>query len=472
MEIKSKTEMKMKHLNIIIMAFAVVAFTSCKSLYGKYERPEVNTKGLVRDVVSNTDTLAITDTTNFGNMPWRSVFTDPQLQTLIEMGLQHNTDLLNAALNVKAVEAQLMAAKLSFLPSFTFTPQGTIASWDGNKATKTYQLPISASWDVDLFGKLLSQKRSAQMALLATKDYQVVVKTNVISGIANMYYTLLMLDKQLDIVNNMEKLTKETLDLMVIQKDLGRVRSTGVQSAEANYYSVQTQKTDIIRQIRETENALSLLLGQTAQTIQRGKIDKQSLPTNLSTGVAISMLNNRADVHAAEMDLAQCFYNVQTARSRFYPSISITGTGTFTNSSGMGIVNPGKWLLSAVGSLVQPIFAKGQLIAGLKVAQVKYEQALNTWQNKVLNAGNEVSNALVKYNSAAAKSELETKRIATLTKNVEDTKLLLQQSNSSYLEVITAQQTLLNAELSKVTEDFTKMQSIVSLYQALGGGAK
>jgi len=184
------------------------------------------------------------------------------------------------------------------------------------------------------------------------------------------------------------------------------------------------------------------------------------------------MLNNRADVHAAEMDLAQCFYNVQTARSRFYPSISITGSGTFTNSSGMGIVNPGKWLLSAVGSLVQPIFAKGQLIAGLKVAQVKYEQALNTWQNKVLNAGNEVSNALVKYNSAAAKSELETKRIATLTKNVEDTKLLLQQSNSSYLEVITAQQTLLNAELSKVTEDFTKMQSIVSLYQALGGGAK
>ena len=443
MEIKSKTEMKMKHLNIIIMAFAVVAFTSCKSLYGKYERPAVNTKGLVRDVVSNTDTLAVIDTTNFGNMPWRSVFTDPQLQTLIEMGLQHNTDLLNAALNVKAVEAQLMAAKLSFLPSFTFTPQGTIASWDGNKATKTYQLPISASWDVDLFGKLLSQKRSAQMALLATKDYQVVVKTNVISGIANMYYTLLMLDKQLDIVNNMEKLTKETLDLMVIQKDLGRVRSTGVQSAEANYYSVQTQKTDIIRQIRETENALSLLLGQTAQTIQRGKIDNQSLPTNLSTGVAISMLNNRADVHAAEMDLAQCFYNVQTARSRFYPSISITGSGTFTNSSGMGIVNPGKWLLSAV-----------------------------TWQNKVLNAGNEVSNALVKYNSAAAKSELETKRIATLTKNVEDTKLLLQQSNSSYLEVITAQQTLLNAELSKVTEDFTKMQSIVSLYQALGGGAK
>ena len=442
MEIKSKTEMKMKHLNIIIMAFAVVAFTSCKSLYGKYEKPEVNTKGLVRDVVSNTDTLAVTDTTNFGNMPWRSVFTDPQLQTLIEMGLQHNTDLLNAALNVKAVEAQLMAAKLSFLPSFTFT------------------------------GKLLSQKRSAQMALLATKDYQVVVKTNVISGIANMYYTLLMLDKQLDIVNNMEKLTKETLDLMVIQKDLGRVRSTGVQSAEANYYSVQTKKTDIIRQIRETENALSLLLGQTAQTIQRGKIDNQSLPTNLSTGVAISMLNNRADVHAAEMDLAQCFYNVQTARSRFYPSISITGSGTFTNSSGMGIVNPGKWLLSAVGSLVQPIFAKGQLIAGLKVAQVKYEQALNTWQNKVLNAGNEVSNALVKYNSAAAKSELETKRIATLTKNVEDTKLLLQQSNSSYLEVITAQQTLLNAELSKVTEDFTKMQSIVSLYQALGGGAK
>lgn len=463
----------MKIQNIMIIGLAVTVLTGCKSLYGQYERPEVNTKGLVRDVRSQTDTLAVTDTVSFGNMPWRSVFTDARLQQHIEKALANNVDLLNAALNVKMAEAQLKAAKLAFLPSFTFAPQGTIASWDGGAATKTYQLPISASWNVDLFGNLLSQKRSSQVALVATKDYQTVVKTNIISGVANMYYTLLMLDKQLQIVNDMHGLTKETWEKMKVLKDLGRgIRSTGVQSAEANYYAVEAQKADLVRQIRETENALSLLMGQPAQGIARGTLDNQSLPTHLATGIGIQLLNNRADVHAAEMQLAQCFYNVQTARSRFYPALTISPSGVFTNSAGGMEVNPGKWLLSAVGSLVQPIFQKGQIIAGLRVAEAQYEQAYNTWQNTILKAGNEVSNALVLYNSSDEKSRIEEKQIAILEKNVEDTKMLLSQSSSTYLEVITAQQTLLNAQTAKIKDDFYKMQAVVNLYQALGGGAR
>lgn len=462
----------MKIRNIMTLGLAALVLTGCKSLYGKYERPTVNTAGLVRDVISPTDTLAVTDTATFGNLPWRSVFTDPRLQTLIEKALANNTDLLNAALNVNMAESQLKAAKLAFVPSFTFSPQGTIVSWDGNKPTKTYSLPISASWSIDLFGNLLSQKRSSQMALIATKDYQLVVKTKIVTGVANMYYTLLMLDKQLEIVTDMEKLTKNTWDLMKIQKELGRVRSTGVQSAEANYYSVQAQKVDLQRQIRETENSLSLLLAQPAQAIGRGKLEEQSLPSNLAVGVGIHMLNNRPDVHYAEMSLAQCFYNVETARSRFYPSLTISPTGAFTNSSGMGVVNPGKWLLSAVGSLVQPIFQHGQIVAGLKVAKAKYEQAYNTWQQSILSAGSEVSNALVLYNSSNEKSQIEARQVATLKQNVEDTKRLMAESNSTYLEVITAQQSLLNAELSKVRDDFAKMQAVVNLYYALGGGVK
>ena len=452
-----------------MMVSAAALMSSC-GIYNKYERPEVNVEGIVRDVTSNTDTLAVTDTTSFGNLPWRSVFTDPQLQTLIEQGLAHNTDLLNAALNVKMVEAQLMAAKLAFVPSFTFAPTGTITSWDGNKTTKTYSLPINASWSIDLFGNLLNQKRSAQMALLATKDYQLVVKTNLIANIANMYYTLLMLDKQLEIVDNMTGLTKDTWDMMKLQKDLNMAKETSVQSAEANYYSVLAQATELKRQIRETENSLSLLLGQPAQTIARGKIENQSLPTDLSTGVSIQMLNNRPDVHYAEMTLAQCFYDTQAARSKFYPNISISGSGAFTNNSGGGIVNPGKWLLQAIGSLVQPIFQNGQLVAGLKVAKATQEQAYNTWQNAVLSAGSEVSNALVLYNSSDEKSKLEQKQIESLTKNVEYTKDLFSMGSSTYLEVITAQQSLLNAELSKVQDDFYKMQAVVNLYYALGGG--
>ena len=460
----------MKKSNIIAIMSAAVLMSSC-GLYNKYERPDVKTTGLVRDVVSAADTLAVSDTASFGNLPWRSVFTDPKLQSLIEYGLNHNTDMLNAALNVKMVEAQLMAAKLAFVPSFTFTPQGTISSWDGNKATKIYSLPVNASWSIDLFGNLLSQKRSAQMALLATKDYQLVVKTNIISNIANMYYTLLMLDKQLEVVEGMEKLTKDTWEMMKFLKDNRQgYRSTSVQSAESNYYSVLAQKTDLKRQIREVENSMSLLLGQPAQTIARGKLEEQSLPENFSTGVSIHMLNNRPDVHYAEMSLAQCFYNVETARSRFYPNITISGTGAFTNNSGAGIVNPGKWLLSAVGSLVQPIFQHGQIVAGLKVAKAQQEQAYNTWQNAVLSAGSEVSNALVLYNSSAEKSQIEAKQIEVLKQNVEDTKSLMASSGSTYLEVITAQQTLLNAELSKIADDFYKMQAVVNLYYALGGG--
>ena len=459
----------MKLNKIFLFASASLLMTSC-GLYNKYERPEVNAMGIVRDVQSTTDTLAVADTASFGNLPWREVFTDPQLQSLIETGLANNTNLLNAALNVKMVEDQLMIAKLAFVPGFTFSPQGTVASWDGNKATKTYSLPVTASWSVDLFGNLLNVKRSAQMALLATKDYQQVVQTKVISNIANMYYTLLMLDKQLQVVNDMSKLVEETWNIMKIQKELGRVKETSVQSAEANLYSVQAQAADLKRQIRETENSLSLLLGQQAQTIKRGTFDGQSLPSKFSTGIGLQLLNNRPDVHYAEMSLAQCFYDVNTARSKFYPNITISGTGAFTNSGGGGIVNPGKWLLSAVGSLTQPIFAHGQIVAGLKVAKAKQEQAYNTWQNAVLSAGSEVSNALVLYNSSDEKSKLEEKQVESLKKNVEYNKMLFNDGSATYLEIITAQQSLLNAELSKVADDFYKMQAVVNLYYALGGG--
>ena len=456
---------------VILMSFAALLLTGC-GLYNKYDRPDVNAEGLVRDPLSLTDTLAVQDSTSFGYMPWRSVFTDPQLQSLIQQGLDNNPDLLNAALNVKMMETALTVAKLAFLPSVTLSPQGTLSSFDGAAATKAYTLPISASWNVDLFGNLLSVKRSAQMQLLGMQDYQTVVKTNIISGIANLYYTLLMLDRQVEIVTDMEQLTKETWEKMQFLHD-NRVgyRSTAVQSAEAAYYQVQAQKVDLLRQIREMENSLSLLIGQPGQTIARGSFANQSLPTELAIGVGIQLLNNRADVHYAEMSLAQCFYDVETARSRFYPSITVTGTAAFTNNN--GLVNPSKLLLQAVGSLVQPIFQHGQIVAGLKVAKAKYEQAFNNWQNAIYKAGNEVSNALVSYNSYTDKAALDAKRVGVLRQNVEDTKMLMESSsNTTYLEVITAQSNLLNAEINEVQDQFYKMQSIVNLYQALGGGVK
>ena len=458
---------------IMTIAVCSLMLASC-GLYNKYERPDVNTQGLVRDIQNDGDTLAMNTDENFGNLPWREVFTDPQLQALIEQALENNVDLRNAALNVKMMEMALTCAELAFLRSVACAPQGTIrhVQMDGASVSRTYQLPIAATWNVDLFGNLLSQKRSAQMKLLATKDYQVVVQTNIICGVANLYYTLMMLDEQLAIVTDMEQLTKETWEMMQLQMQLGRARSTSVQTAEANYYSVQAKKADLKRQIREMENSMSLLLNEPGHQIARGKFYNQNLPSEFSAGVGIQLLSNRADVHYAEMSLAQCFYNTETARSQFYPSVKITGTATFTNSLGSTIVNPGKWILSAVGSLTQPIFQHGQIVAGLKVAKAQQEQALNTFQNTILKAGNEVSNALLAYNTCDEKSKLDEKQVDIYKQTVEDTKLLYTSKGSSYLEVIQAQNGLLNARISKVTDDFNKMQAVVNLYQALGGGSK
>ena len=460
---------------IMIITAATLLLGSC-GLYNKYERPDnVETRGLIRDAVSDLDTLAVQDTASFGNLPWRAVFTDPQLQALIEQGLQRNSNLQNAALSVQMYETMLKAAKLAFLPAVQIgstQPMGSISTMytDPSVTTKAYSIPASASWTLDLFGNILSQKRSTQMKLLGMKDYQMAVRAQVISGIANSYYTLLMLDKQLEITEEMAKMAKETWEMMQLQYNLGRMRSTSVQSAQAAYLNTLTTANDFRRQIRATENALSLLIGQQGQQIPRSTLEAQSLPSEFSTGVGVALLKNRPDVHNAEMNLAACFHDVQTARSKFYPTITIGGSAAFTNNN--GALNPGKWLTTLFGNLTQPIFMRGALTANLKVSKLQYEQAFNTWQNAILQAGNEVSNALVNYNGFDANAKLEAERVDVLTKTVEDTKALYKSSGATYLEVLTAQTQLLSAKLSKVNNDFNKMQTVVSLYTALGGGGK
>ena len=404
---------------------AALLLSSC-GLYNKYERPTVDTEGLIRDPLSPTDTLAVApqDTASFGNLPWRSVFTDPQLQQLIEQGLERNSNLLNAALTVQIYESMLKAAKLAFLPGIALgsqQPMGTIATLHTSPSveTKSYSIPVSASWTIDLFGNILSQKRSTQMQLLAFKDYQMAVRAQVVSGIANSYYTLLMFDEQLRIVKEMSKMAKETWNITQQQFNLGRVRANAVHSAEAAYLSTLTQINDFERQIRATENALSLLIGQPGLQIPRSTLAEQSLPDEFAVGVGVALLQNRPDVHNAEMELASCFHDVQTARSRFYPNITIGVSAAFTNNNGG--LNPGKWLTSLFGSLTQPIFQRGALIAGLKASKLQYEQAFNTWQNTILKAGNEVSNALVNYNKYDDNAKLENQRVEALSKAVDAT---------------------------------------------------
>lgn len=455
----------------IIYVIALAAVMSSCHIYKSYERPEVNTSGLYRDPLSLTDTL-VSDTANMGNLPWKQVFTDPQLQELIDLGLEYNSDLRIARLRVKQAEAQLMSSRLAYAPSLALNPQGTVSSFDKQAAQWSYQLPVVASWEIDLFGRLLNAKRKAKTALLQSEAYEQAVRTQVISAVANCYYTLLMLDRQLSISQETAAKWGENVEIMKMLKESGRggINEAAVVQSQANYYMVQASLSDIRQQIRETENALSLLLGQAPQTIRRGKLDDQVLPAQLNAGIPAQMLANRPDVKSAEMALAGAYYDTNSARAGFYPQLMISGSAGWTNLAGSVIMNPAKFIASAVASLTQPLFAKGANLARLKSAKAQQEQALISFQQSLLNAGSEVSNALAQYQTVEEKSIQREKQINSLEKSVEITQDLLTFGTASYLEILTAEQALLNARLSQVSDEFIRMQSIINLYHALGGG--
>lgn len=454
---------------IIVLLCATALLSSCH-IYKSYDRPDnITVEGLYRDPVSANDTLA-SDTTNMGNLPWKEIFKDPHLQALIEQGLEYNVDMQAAILRVEEAKVMLTSAKLSYLPSINLVPQGTLASFDGSTPSKTYQLPAAASWEIDLFGKLLNAKRGSKAALLQTEAYRQAVRSQLIAGIANAYYTLLMLDKQVSISEETSKIWKENVRAMEAMKIAGMTTEAAVAQSKANSHQVEASLADLRRQVRETENALSVLLAQAPQTISRGTLENQVMPETLAAGVPLQLLSNRPDVKAAEMSLASAYYSINQARSAFYPNITISGSAGWTNSMGSAIVNPGKVLLSSVASLTQPIFNRGKLIANLKVSKAEEKIAQMNYQQSILNAGEEVSNALFLYETATKKMTEHKAQVDALNKAVDYTQNLFHSGQASYLEILTAQQSLLGAQLNEVSDIFQRTQAVINLYSALGGG--
>ena len=454
---------------IIYIVCATALLSSCH-IYKAYDRPkDIDTAALYRDPASETDTLA-SDTTNMGNIPWEDVFRDPKLQALISQGLENNVDFQTAILRVEEAKVMLTSARLSFLPSLNLAPQGTISRFDTHRATKTYQLPAVASWEVDLFGKLLNASREAKANMLQSEAYRQAVRSQLIAGIANSYYTLLMLDRQLAISVETAAIWKENVRAMEAMKEAGMTNEAAVTQAKANSHQVEASLADLRRQIRETENALSVLLAQAPQTIVRGTLENQEMPEELTAGVPLQLLENRPDVKAAEMALASAYYVTNQARAAFYPQITITGSAGWTNAAGSAIINPGKLILSAVGSLAQPIFNHGKLIANLKVSKAEEQIAQMNYQQSILNAGREVSDALYLYDAASQKLMQHSAQIEELEKTVEYTQALFHSGDASYLEILTAQQSLLSAQLNEVSDAFQRIQAIINLYEAIGGG--
>lgn len=448
------------------MILAVTSFmlTSC-GIYTKYKPVTTVPDKLFGDSIS----VATEDTVGLNRMSWQEIFTDPQLQKLIELGLQKNTDYLSAQLRVKEAEATLLSAKLAFLPSFALAPQGTVSSFDHHKATQIYSIPVAASWELDIFGRMRNAKKQAKALYAQSLDYEQAVRTQVITSVANTYYTLLMLDAQLEISEQTQTSWKETVDATRALMKAGMANEAAVAQMEAAYLSVCTSVLDLKEQINIVENSMSLLLAETPHDIERGELDSQDMPKDISVGIPISLLSNRPDVRAAERSLEQAFYATNQARSAFYPSITLNGNVGWTNSAGSMIVNPGKFLASAVGSLTQPLFARGQLIGQLNIAKAQQEEARLAFQQMLLQAGTEVNDALMKYQTARDKSNLYERQIASLQTAYRNTSLLMRHGNTTYLEVLTAQQSLLNAQLLQIANRTAEMQGIITLYSALGG---
>ncbi|WP_298027389.1 efflux transporter outer membrane subunit [uncultured Alistipes sp.] len=447
----------------LIICAAALLMTAC-GIYKPYSRPDtVATDGLY-GAVETADTLTV------GHLPWREVFTDPCLRDLIARALENNTDLRTAHLRVTETEATLRSARLAYLPSFNFAPQGAISSFDNANTSKTYSIPVTASWQLDLFGGITNAKRKARSLHAQSLEYAQAVRTQLIAATANLYYTLLMLDSQYEVTRETADKWRRSVETLRSMKEAGMANEAGVAQYEGTYYSIEASLYDLERTIRETENSLCALLGEAPRAIERGTLDAQQLPDDLTVGVPVQMLTNRPDIRAAEYSLMQAYYATAEARSALYPSITLSGTAGWTNSAGAMIVNPGKLLLSAAATLLQPIFNAGAGRARVKVMKAQQEEALLAFRQALLNAGAEVNNALTQTQSARAKNELRRNQIAAMERAVESTNLLMRHGSTTYLEVLTAEQSLLSARLSQIADRFDEMQGVVNLYQALGGG--
>lgn len=460
--------MKIRNISIILAAALSLSVLNGCGIYKKYDVKDVDSQ-LVRDyaaaIEEQTDSLA------FGNLGWQQVFTDPVLVDLINGALENNKDLANAKLNVDIAHAQMQGARLSYLPSVALAPNGAGASYAKSGLTWSYQIPLAVSWEVDIFGKILNSKRGAEAGYRQAKAYEHAVRSQIIAGVANCYYSLSALNTQLEISRSTAELWRQSVQVMRDLKEAGRLNESAVVQSNAQYYSILASITDLESSVHHLNNSLSLLMNVMPQEWDVPAGASLTAPVEYTKAIPMTALAARPDVQAAEMSFAVAYYSTASARAAFYPGISITANGGFTNLLGSMIKNPGDWFLQLAGSITAPLFARGQNIARLKAAKASQQQALNNFEYSIMNAAAEVSNAMTVYEKAIDKQKYLAVQVEELTKSVDYTsELLLYGGTTTYLEVLTAQQGLLQAQLGMVNSGLTASQAIINLYQSLGGG--
>jgi len=459
----------------ILLVIAAALLSACA--VKKYERPAtVTTDKLFRDEVS-------ADSTTIADMPWQTVFKDPKLSALIQKGLDQNLNLKNAIENIVQARATLRQSKLAYYPTLNLDASVTRNKQSEaglnfppginiNTLTTTYKLGLSTSWEADIWGKLSSSKRSAFASYLATDAAKQAVQTQLISDIANNYFLLMSYDKQLEITQKTLESRIENVEIIKALKEGAIVTGAAVVQSEANRYAAEVLIPDLKQRIRETENTLNILMGQGPGPIDRGHLEDQAIPENIAIGMPSQLLHNRPDVRQAEFNFRVAFESTNLARTYFYPSLTLTASGGFSNLQLKDFFDRSIFY-SIIGGLTQPLFNHGQNKARLTTAQSQQLQAYNNFQQSLLIAGQEVSNSLYAYQMAVAKQDSRAKQIESLEKAVDYTQQLLEYSSATnYTDVLTSEQNLLAAQLSGVNDNLQKLQALVDLYRALGGGWK
>ena len=439
----------------IILLLTIVTMNSC-ALYKDYERQEIDFVDSLYNRIPTAD-----DYESIASLTWKELFRDTLLQNLIELGLENNTDLEIARLKVEQAEATLKTSKLAFYPDVSFSAQAGV-----NQNGFNYSLTPTASWEIDAFGRLHNTKKGAQAALEATKSYQQAVQTQLVATIADSYFTLLMLDEQLEISKRTQKTWEENIRTLEALKRAGKTNEAAVLQAKANKVNVEASILTLKKQIIEQENSLSALLGLVPQELERNELSEQIFPDTLLMGLPLSSLVNRPDVRQAEYKLVEAFYATNVARSYFYPTITLSGNGGWSGVSG----NPGDWIFNAVGSLMQPIFNQGKNKARMKISESQRQEALLNFKQTLLDAGTEANNALISWQTARKRLDSDKLQIVYLKGAVLNTQLLMKNGQADYLEVLTAQKNLLQAELTETNDRYLEIQSVITLYHALGGG--
>lgn len=453
----------MKKLLVFAIIFPLL-ISSC-GIYSEYKRPEL---AIVDSLYSHIPPQAIsTDSSSIAFLTWEELFTDSLLRNYIRIGLEHNTDLNIARLKVKEAEATLEASRHAFLPSATLN-----ADLNFSNSGSSFSAAPEVQWEIDAFAKMRNTMKGSKAALEGARAYAQAVRTQLIATIADSYYTLLMLDQQLEISQRTMNTWEENIRSLSALKRAGKTNEAAVLQANANKLQVEASILSLRQQIHEQRTSLAALLGSDPGEMRRNRLDDQRFPENLSVGVPLQLLQRRPDVRQAEFALAESFYAENLARSYFYPSITLGGSAGWSSSLGAAISDPAGWIARALASLTAPLFDRGTSIARLKTAKARQEQALLTFRQTLIDAGIEVNNALVAWQTARERLNVDQKLVMNLQAAVWNTNLLMKHGLTNYLEVLTAQQTLLQAELSQASDKYAEIQSVIHLYHALGGGAE